>query len=970
MPPLTRIICLANSRKHGAYCLAGIDPSTGAWVRPVSGLDDGRVERRTMQTGGAFPALGDILELPLAQTGPDFGFECENLTILPGAWKIGGAVNPADLLAYCTDEPHILHTDDPYVTVQYLNSLPFDKRRTLQLVEAFDFEAFSTGLSAQGGRKWNGSFVSSQGCRLSARITDPALAEKLEQGYRPARRCVVTVSLSMPIKKPGQQIEGDPCWKLIAGILELEPGAWPEAARKAAREPVRRLPARRVGNDVVRDALRRIFGFDGFRPHQEGVVRAILDGRDTFAVMPTGGGKSLCYQLPAHLLEGTCVVVSPLISLMKDQVDAAAATGLAAAAISSGQSDGERVGILRRLAAGQLDLLYVSPERVAMETFLNNLARVPLSLIAIDEAHCISEWGHDFRPEYLELPAFTGRFPHVPVAAFTATATHRVQQDIMDRLGLREPHVVRASFDRPNLFYEVVPKHDALAQIVGFVQARPSEAGIVYRTTRQAVDDTAAALAEAGIPALAYHAGMADDARRANQEAFDRDDAAVVVATVAFGMGIDKPNVRWVLHGDLPKNMESYYQETGRAGRDGEPARCTLLFGRGDIPKIRYFIDKVENESERRRLAAALNEMVLYASGATVCRRRRVLAYFGEHYEKKECGACDVCCAAIERQDATADAVKLLSAIAQTGQRFGAGHLIDILAGGNTEKIRRFGHQHLPLWGSGKERPKQHWRQLCDDLLEQRIIVQGDGSRPVLNLTDEARRIAAGAARFLSARREVPAAGPVPAAPAEENTQVFERLRAVRRELAAQHNVPPYVIFSDRTLHDMARLLPADETSMRAVFGVGEVKLAAYGAAFLAAIRESAPQSGTPPAARPRPPSRPARSSKLAGATYETTWELVCQGCTIEEIALLRDLSPETVAAHVERLILEGRDIDIDRYVPPRIRAVVEAVLPAVDSRFLRTIVEAAPEPVSWEHARLVRAWAGRKQRDDGLSVN
>ncbi|MBI5602052.1 MAG: ATP-dependent DNA helicase RecQ, partial [Deltaproteobacteria bacterium] len=344
--------------------------------------------------------------------------------------------------------------------------------------------------------------------------------------------------------------------------------------------------------------LKKVFGFDSFRPLQQEVVRAILDGRDCFVVMPTGGGKSLCFQLPAHLLPGTCLVISPLISLMKDQVDAARGNGLRAAFLNSSQADQERLKVLSELMAGRLDLLYVSPERLAMETFFNNLKRANLCLMAIDEAHCISEWGHDFRPDYLFLSEMVKNFPALPVTAFTATATRRVQRDIVDRLGLRNPHLVRASFDRPNLFYEVSPKTDVEAQILDYVKKRPGESGIVYRTTRESVDETALLLESQGIRALPYHAGLDDDRRRGNQEAFNLDKIEVIVATIAFGMGIDKPNVRFILHGDLPKSLEAYYQETGRAGRDGEPAHCLLLFGRGDIPKIRYFIDQISDENE------------------------------------------------------------------------------------------------------------------------------------------------------------------------------------------------------------------------------------------------------------------------------------------------------------------------------------------------------------------------------------
>ncbi|MBN1269541.1 MAG: ATP-dependent DNA helicase RecQ [Kiritimatiellae bacterium] len=388
--------------------------------------------------------------------------------------------------------------------------------------------------------------------------------------------------------------------------------------------------------------LRTIFGHNAFRAHQEGIVKAILSGRDAFVVMPTGGGKSLCYQLPACVLPGVCLVVSPLISLMKDQVDAAQAKGIAAAYLNSSQSDSEKRGVLERLTAGHLDLLYVAPERFPLPGFLERLKGMPICLVAIDEAHCISEWGHEFRPDYLELPRMLAHLPRVPVAAFTATATARVQRDIIHRLGLRSPCLVRASFDRPNLYYEVRAKGDINSQLLQYLRSHRGESGIIYRTTRKSVEETAESLARRGIRALPYHAGLDTETRKRNQDAFDSGEAEVVVATIAFGMGIDKPDVRYVIHGELPRNMERYYQETGRAGRDGAPAHCLLFFDWGDLPTLRYFIKQIKNESERRIADGKLKDMIDFAESRD-CRRRRILGYFGEHYPGENCGMCDNC---------------------------------------------------------------------------------------------------------------------------------------------------------------------------------------------------------------------------------------------------------------------------------------------------------------------------------------
>jgi len=385
-----------------------------------------------------------------------------------------------------------------------------------------------------------------------------------------------------------------------------------------------------------------VFGHSGFREHQEGIVDAILEGRDTLAVMPTGAGKSLCYQLPAVCREGTCVVISPLISLMKDQVDKLCRIGVRAAYLNSALDLRQQVMVMDRMQQRAYDIIYVAPERFAVESFKAALDGTPIALFAVDEAHCISEWGHDFRPDYLALSELTKRYPDVPVAAFTATATNRDQEQIAERLGLRAPHMVRASFDRANLFYEVAPKSDDVNQVLDFVKAHPGEAGIVYRGTRRAVEETAEYLQMHGIKALPYHAGLDSDVRREHQDAFDTGQCPVIVATIAFGMGIDKPDVRFVLHGDLPKSMDSYYQETGRAGRDGRPAHCLLLFSMADVPRARYFINKIHNAQEKRNASVRLDTMVRFATGS-FCRRRAILQYFGERYSRRSCGGCDSC---------------------------------------------------------------------------------------------------------------------------------------------------------------------------------------------------------------------------------------------------------------------------------------------------------------------------------------
>lgn len=585
------------------------------------------------------------------------------------------------------------------------------------------------------------------------------------------------------------------------------------------------------------DTLRKVFGFHEFRPNQERVVRAILDKRDVLAIMPTGGGKSLCYQLPAVMMEGTCMVISPLIALMKDQVDGARANGIRAAFLNSSQNPDERDEVLQRLLSGKLDLLYLAPERFILSHFREILGQVQLSMAVIDEAHCISEWGHDFRPDYLSLSDLVTLFAGIPVAAFTATATTRVQQDILEKLALRNPLIVRASFDRPNLLYDVRFKDNVEAQLLSLLKSNPGKAGIIYRTSRKSVSDTATMLQKKGIRALPYHAGLSDAERKGNQEAFIRDEAEVIVATIAFGMGIDKSNIRFVIHADLPKSIENYYQETGRAGRDGEPAQCTLLFAQGDIPKVRFFIDSIIDETERERALGALSKVITFAS-TSVCRRRTLLDYFGESYPHDNCNSCDICLGSREVVDATLEAQMLLSAIVRTEERFGAGHIVDIVTGSQNKKIIDFGHDRLKTWGVGKAHDKKYWRQLIDELLAQQVIQKAEGLYPTLFLLPKASRILKreeqlNIVRILEKKKEQP---PAKESAAPYETRLFELFRSLRKQIADEQGIPPYVVFSDRTLRDMAAHLPRSAEAMLSISGIGEVKLQRYGGQFLRLI--------------------------------------------------------------------------------------------------------------------------------------
>jgi ATP-dependent DNA helicase RecQ len=679
--------------------------------------------------------------------------------------------------------------------------------------------------------------------------------------------------------------------------------------------------------------LKNVFGFQTFRPNQETIIRTILDKKDVFAVMPTGGGKSLCYQLPAKIIKGTAVVISPLISLMKDQVDAALENGISAAFINSSLTPQEMAGVYRMMRNHTLELLYIAPERFAMINFLETLKTVPISLFAIDEAHCVSEWGHDFRPDYLSLSGITDTFPNTPVAAFTATATQKVQDDIISKLGLRSPFTVRASFNRPNLFYQVKRKESLGLQILEFLRKRSGEPGIIYRTTRDDVSDLADTLSRNGIKALPYHAGLTQDERKTNQEAFNRDEINIIVATIAFGMGIDKSNVRFVIHADLPKNIESYYQETGRAGRDGEPADCMLFFSRGDIPRIRYFIDQISGDKERSIAIEKLNQTVRYASH-NVCRRRQLLEYFGEGHSDENCGTCDICVDMVERIDVTIDAQILMSAVSRTGQRFGIRHIIDIVAGADTKRIRELGHDRIKTYGAGRDKGKNHWRFIVDELLAQDAVFQDGDRYPVLKLSEKGKKILFGKENISALKREETKKKQLTGRSGEfepYDKVLFERLRILRKKLADEQQVPPYIIFSDRTLHEMCYLYENPGIS------IPEKK------AFASPLK--------PPGKKPK------------GETFEKTYELFTKGLSVEEIAKARNLGKSTIISHLERLIMERSDIDIDRLIDPERRDKIGKLFSTFHSWQLNPVIEHFKGTVSYDEAKFVRAHMRRKPR-------
>jgi ATP-dependent DNA helicase RecQ len=584
--------------------------------------------------------------------------------------------------------------------------------------------------------------------------------------------------------------------------------------------------------------LSEVFGFKTFRPPQQEIVEQVITGGDAFVLMPTGGGKSLCFQIPALCLPGTALVVSPLISLMKDQVDALRENGVAAGCYNSSLTEAEARRVLAELHAGSLKLLYVSPERLLSDGFLERIKTLPISLFAIDEAHCVSAWGHDFRPEYAQLGILREIFPQVPMIALTATADSQTRGDILSRLGLTAATCYVAGFDRPNIRYSVVEKKKPFNQLAGFLSSRKDEAGIVYALSRKRVEEVANKLIAAGVKAAAYHAGLPDKERHRVQDAFLKDDLKVVVATVAFGMGIDKSNVRFVVHYDMPKSIESYYQETGRAGRDGLPADALLLFGYGDIAICRGLIEGGGNAEQNRIELHKLNCMAGFAEAQT-CRRRVLLGYFGDRLEK-DCGNCDICESPPERFDATESARKALSCVFRVGQRFGMMHVIDVLRGSQNQRMLDLRHDKLSTFGIGKDLSLDAWSGLIRQLVHLGYLEQDVAAFSVLKLTERARPLLKGEERLELARpRDTRVVEKKSAAKKPSyDGGLFQELRALRKQIADEQQVPPFVVFADATLAEMAAQMPQDKWEMLKVTGVGQHKLARYGDAFLRIIKE------------------------------------------------------------------------------------------------------------------------------------
>ena len=664
--------------------------------------------------------------------------------------------------------------------------------------------------------------------------------------------------------------------------------------------------------------LKTHFGFDNFLPLQKEIIENVLAQKDALVLMPTGGGKSLCYQLPALKLPNLTIVVSPLIALMKDQVDSLRANGIAAALINSTLTAAEISETQNAIERGEIKLIYLAPERLALPNFREWLQKLKISLIAIDEAHCISEWGHDFRPDYRNLRNLRTDFPNTPTIALTATATPEVRDDILRQLDLQKAKIFTSSFNRANLNYFVHPKQNAFAQLVELLEKRRGESAIIYCFSRKNTTNLAADLRAEGIAALPYHAGLSPEKRRATQEKFIRDETPVITATIAFGMGIDKPNIRLVVHFDLPKSIESYYQETGRAGRDGLPADCALFYSFGDKFKQDFFIRRIADAAEREHAEQKLESVIEFCELVN-CRRKFLLEYFGEKSGEKNCGGCDICLSPRKKFDATEIAQKIISCVARTGEQFGGAHIAAVLVGSRTAKIRERGHEQLSTFGIVENFSENDLRQITKQLVAKNLLAKATGKYPTLTLTEAGRE-------FLRRREKLELVKIAPLAKMRKSrgaetldfdVELFEKLRELRKQIADENNVPPFIIFGDRSLREMAHYFPQNLANFEKINGVGARKLEAFGERFLEIIRAHSAANNivekSPPAGRGK-----TRGGRIEhGSTFFQTKKLLAEKISLAEIAKLRGMTIGTIVGHAEKLVQSGERIELEHLRPP-----------------------------------------------------
>lgn len=708
-------------------------------------------------------------------------------------------------------------------------------------------------------------------------------------------------------------------------------------------------------------ALQKYFGYSNFRHTQEAIIQRVLDKKDVLVLMPTGGGKSLCYQLPAVLLNGLTIVISPLIALMKDQVDSLNLSGIPAAFLNSSQNPDEQKNIAVKLKNNELRLLYIAPERLfgkddRLMTFLQGLNIVQ---IAIDEAHCISQWGHDFRPEYLMLAGLKNTFPGVPVIALTATADKLTQKDILEKLNLDKPSVFISSFNRENITYRVHPKKKSFEQLLNFLADRRDESGIIYCLSRKSTEALADDLKSAGYAAAAYHAGLTNDVKARNQEAFLKDDIRIIVATIAFGMGINKSNVRYVVHVDLPKNIEGYYQETGRAGRDGLPSDALLLFSPGDAIKLKGFATVDNNAEQSAIMLKKLDDIVDYCQ-LHACRRQYLMHYFDEPFPDN-CGACDYCLSEFVKFDGTLIAQKALSAVARLKEHFGSAYIIDFLRGSKREKIREE-HKELKTYGAGADISRADWMQYIRELLGQGYLKVSDDGYSALKLTDKSEAVLKGLQKVELIASQTFEEKEQEALPFDVG--LMNLLRKQLHDVAAAENLPAYIILSEATLLELATFLPQKMDELRLISGFGDIKLARYGREFLATINRYSAQHGLvsrisrKSKKRVVKAKRPARTSE----TFTVTYDLYKAGKTVAEIALERGLSPTTIEGHLSTFIESG-ELDVSAFVSVEKIAVIKDAVEKYGSERLSPLKELLGDDYSYGEIKATIAWMNYKHK-------
>ena len=701
------------------------------------------------------------------------------------------------------------------------------------------------------------------------------------------------------------------------------------------------------------DILKKHFGYDSFRHQQKEIIHHVLEGNDALVLMPTGGGKSLCYQVPALIFDGITIVVSPLIALMKDQVDALKLNGISAAYLNSTLSMQEQGEVMRLLRDNKLKLLYLAPERLMSgdNGFMNFLKEeVKLSLIAIDEAHCISQWGHDFRPEYTQLAALKSTFPKIPIIALTATADQLTQDDILQQLRLHQPRKFVSSFNRENIHYFVAPKRKSYDQLLKFLNKHKDDSGIIYTLSRASAESLANQLIADGYDARPYHAGLDRDVRDKHQDLFIKDKVKIITATIAFGMGIDKSNVRFVVHMDLPKNIEGYYQETGRAGRDGLKSEALLFYSYADVRKLQSFVEVEGNDQQSEIMLKKLNEMAEYGELRT-CRRRYLLNYFDEE-APDECGSCDVCLTEDEKFDGTVIAQKALSAVARLEERFGAGYVIDFLRGSKSEKIWDK-HKKIKTYGVGSDIGKEEWNQYIKDLIHLNYLAKDDGRFPVLKLTDKSKKVLLGKEKvqLIKIKEKVEATVTIESVPVD--LELFNVLKALRMDIAQRENIPPYIVFSDATLHELATYKPFTKEDLIEISGFGAVKMNKYGAVFLKTVVDFCRDNKLDSQMDKKPKKRKKKSGSTKTPTKMETLRLFKEGKSVEEIADLRDLKFSTVESHLSEFVLTG-ELNVLDLIP---KDLFDEILPAVktnDGLALKPVKEKLREGITYGQIRAV----------------